>query len=199
MRIAVLGTGSVGSSLATALQAAGHDVARGSRSPRPDDGTVGNAEAVNGADVVLTALPGQAVLPTLEHLGGGALEGKVVLDVSNAFTEDFTLEYPGDSVALQVQQRFPRARVVKSLNTMNVAVMTDPSGTAPGSSVFLSGDDEEAKRAVRGLLGDLGWAEASMLDLGGIATSIATEHYALLFLALMGALGTPEFNIAVIR
>lgn len=199
MRIAVLGTGSVGSSLATALQAAGHEVTRGSRDPRPSDEVVGHAEAVDGAEIILTALPGQAVLPTLERLGSGVLEGKIVLDVSNAFTEDFSLEYPGDSVALQVQQRFPRARVVKSLNTMNVAVMTDPSGTAPGSSIFLSGDDEDAKLAVRTLLRDLGWDEASMLDLGGIATAIATEQYALLFLVLMGALGTPEFNIAVIR
>ena len=199
MRIAILGTGAVGTALGRALQAAGHDVVHGSRTPRPEDGVVSHEHAVQGAEVVVTALPGQSVIPTLTGVGEANLEGTVILDVSNAFTETFTLQHPGDSVARMIQERVPRAAVVKSLNTMNVAVMVDPQGTAAGSSVFVCGDDAQAKQTVGTLLHDLGWRSQDVIDLGGIAAAAATEHNALLFLALMGALGTPTFNIAVVR
>jgi 8-hydroxy-5-deazaflavin:NADPH oxidoreductase len=199
MSIAILGTGSVGTALAAALSSAGHTVLRGSRNPDAAAGTVSHADAVKNADVIIAALHGQAVIPSLEQLGQKALAGKVILDVSNAFTPQFTLEHPGESVAGRIQEKFPAARVVKSLNTMNVAVMVDPHGTAPGSTVFVSGDDADAKQIVSSLLKDLGWAHDSILDLGGIPTATGAENYALLWVALMGALGTPQFNIAVVR
>jgi 8-hydroxy-5-deazaflavin:NADPH oxidoreductase len=66
----------------------------------------------------------------------------------------------------------------------------------PGSS-RLSGDDDTAKATVAGLLRDLGWADDAVTDLGGIATARGTEHYFLLFAALMRATGAP-FNIRVV-
>lgn len=197
MNIGILGTGAVGTALATALTAAGHTVVLGSRTP--GEGSVSHSDAARDADVLITALPGQAVIPTLTEIGADVLTDTVVLDVSNGFTEQFTLAYPNDSVGRQVQEAFPAARVVKSLSTMNVAVMTDPAGTAPGSTVFLSGDDQDAKDTVRTLLGDLGWEPEQVFDLGGIQTAIGPEHYALLFVGTLTALQNPAFNIAVIH
>jgi predicted dinucleotide-binding enzyme len=171
----------------------------GSRRPSVETGTVSRREAVASADAVITAIPGTAVLATLEEIGEDVLGDKIVMDPSAAFTAEMTMAYPGDSVAQQVQARFPHARVVKTLNTMNFTVMVDPLASLPQATVFLSGDDSAAKAVVGGLLADLGWPKDSILDLGDISTALATEHAAPLFFATARALQTPTFNITISR
>jgi predicted dinucleotide-binding enzyme len=85
---------------------------------------------------------------------------------------------------------------VKSLNTAGMEVLVDPGVLEP-ASVFLSGEDDAAKQTVAGLLRDLGWADDGIVDLGGIGTARGTEHYFLLFVALMQARGR-QFNIRVV-
>lgn len=199
MKIAILGTGRVGTALGSSFASAGHDVVFGSRTPGGDKNAVSYRDAADGADVIVTALPGTVVVQTLEEVGDDVLSGAVVLDVSNAFTPEFTLAYPNDSVGRLIQERFPAARVVKSLSTMNTSVMTNPAATPAPTTVFVSGDDDTAKNVVRTLLGDLGWAKDSILDLGGIATAVGPEHYGLLFFGIVTALQNPTFNIAVVR
>jgi predicted dinucleotide-binding enzyme len=199
VNIAVLGRGKVGSALGARLASAGHRVVYGSRTPSADAGTVSRRDAVAAAEVVITALPGTAVLGTLEEIGDDVLGDKVVLDPSAAFTPQLTMAYPGDSVAQRVQSRFPRARVVKTLNTMNHTVMVDPLASVPSATVFVSGDDGAAKTTVTALLADLGWPSDSVLDLGGVDTALATEHVAPLFFATVRALQTPTFAITVSR
>ena len=202
MEIAVLGAGTVGTVLARGLLAAGHDVVLGVRDP----GAGGYpapaaelAEAVAGAEVVVNALPGSSSLEALRQVGAGALAGKVLLDVANAVTPSFDLLHPGTSLGALLQREFPAARVVKALNTVPAALMADP-GALPGpSSVFLSGDDPAAKEVVGNLLGDLGWDPGSRVDLGGIDTARATEHYLHLSLALLRATGSTAYNVRVVR
>jgi predicted dinucleotide-binding enzyme len=197
--IAVLGAGKVGSALGRKLASAGHHVVYGSRTPSGEDGTLTHREAVASADVVITALPGTDVVATLDAVGADVLGDRVVMDPSAAFGPDMSMAYPGDSVAQQVQERFPRARVVKTLNTMNFTIMVDPMSSLTAATVFVSGDDGDAKRTVRTLLGDLGWPTDSILDLGGIETALATEHVAPLFFATARALGTATFNVTISR
>ena len=197
MKIAVLGTGKVGSALGSRLAAAGHRVVYGSRSRAGGPGVLGQHEAVASADVVITAIPGTSVVNTLEQIGEQALGDKIVLDPSAAFSPQMTMAYPGDSVAQQVQARFPRLRVVKTLNTMNFTIMVDPLASLPRATAFVSGYDEAAKKVVRGLLADLGWPDDAVLDLGGVDTALATEHVAPLFFATVRALGTAKFNISI--
>lgn len=197
--IAVLGTGKVGSALGKKLTSAGHRVVYGSRTPSRTAGTLAHRDAVEAAEVVITALPGTDVVATLEAVGADVLADKVVLDPSAAFSPTMAMAYPGDSVAQQVQERFPAARIVKTLNTMNFSIMVDPMSSLTAATVFVSGDDSAAKSLVRTLLGDLGWPDDSILDLGGVETALATEHAAPLFFATVRALGTPTFNLTISR
>jgi len=199
VNIAILGTGKVGSALGRRLASSGHDVTYGSRLPADHVGAVTQREAVASAELVITALPGTAVVTTLEQVGEDVLGDKIVLDPSAAFTPQMTMAYPGDSVARKLQARFPRARVVKTLNTMNFTIMVDPYASLDRATVFLSGDDSSAKAVTTGLLADLGWPGHSILDLGGVDTALATEHVAPLFFATVMALQTAKFNIAISR
>jgi predicted dinucleotide-binding enzyme len=157
---------------------------------------VSTAEAIARADVVVVALPGEtalAFLPEFEE----ALQGKVLLDVSNAFTSDGDLRFPNSSVGEQLQDLLPSSLVVKSLNNMAGYVAGDPS-VLRETTVFLSGNDERAKRVVSDLLVSIGWSEAAQIDLGDITTARAVEHLGLLFWALVRKYGTGEFNYRVV-
>lgn len=225
MRLAILGTGTVGRTLAARFSALGHDVQLGTRDPgetlaRTQAEGEGNppladwaaehpavavrtfAEAARSAEIVINATSGRGTLPALEQAGAAALGGKVLVDVSNPL--DFSAGFPPtlfvantDSLAEQVQRAFPDARVVKTLNTMNAGLMVSPASLGEDSSVFLSGNDPAAKEIVRGLLHELGHTD--VIDLGDITTARGTEMLLPLWLRIMSALGTPSFNVKVVR
>ena len=211
MQVAVLGTGSVGRAIAPRLAELGHGVRLGTRDPaatRARDGwtdlpgvpLVTFAEAAAGADLVVHAGSGAAALDLLRQAGD--LAGTVLLDISNPL--DFSAGFPPtlavkdtDSLAEQIQRAFPDARVVKSLNTLTAELMVHPDRLPEPTTVFVSGDDADAKRLVTGLLTELGHPD--VIDLGGIETARGTEMWLPLWLRLMGALGTAEFNLKVVR
>jgi predicted dinucleotide-binding enzyme len=154
--------------------------------------------AVAENDVVVNATPGSASLDLLTGIGAAAFAGKVLLDVANANTPSFELAYPNSSLAEKLQTALPDAKVVKSMNTAAMAVMTQPDALEP-SNVFVSGDDSQAKAVVTALLYDLGWPEGSVVDLGGVQSARGPEHYFLMFAALMQSLHTSSFNIRLVR
>jgi 8-hydroxy-5-deazaflavin:NADPH oxidoreductase len=200
MRIAVLGAGTVGQRLAGKLRELGHDVQTGTRNPR--DGAVSYADAAAAADVVVNATNGAGSLEALEAAGAENLAGKLLVDVANML--DFGSGMPptvgvalDDSLGEQIQRAHPDAKVVKVLNTIGNDVMVEPS-LVPGDHVlFVCGDDEGAKAQAVGLLGSFGWPAERIVDLGDISAARATELYVALWLKLMLALGTPNFNISI--
>ena len=227
MRIAVLGTGAVGQAVAAKLAALGHEVVVGTRDPdatlaRTEPDALGNppfgvwreahpevglgapADAAARAELVVNASNGAGSIAFLESAGEQDLSGKVLIDVANPLDVSHgmppsLLVSNTDSLGEQIQRRFPQARVVKALNTMNCEVMVDP-GKVPGDhDVFVCGEDSDAKRQVTELLQDFGWPPARIVDLGGITSARGTEMYVALWLRLWGALGTGHFNIAVVR
>jgi 8-hydroxy-5-deazaflavin:NADPH oxidoreductase len=213
VRIGVLGTGMVGQAIATKLVELGHEVTMGSRAAGNEKAAEWVASAGEGAaegsfadaaghgELIFNCTAGTASLDALRAAGEEELRGKVLVDVANPL--DFSKGMPptlsvanDDSLAEQIQREFPDARVVKTLNTVNAAVMV--SGIAD-SNIFVCGDDAVAKEQVTSLLADFGWPADSVIDLGGIDASRGVEMYLPLWLRLMGAVGTPAFNIAVVR
>jgi predicted dinucleotide-binding enzyme len=214
MRIAVLGTGVVGQTLGRKLVDLGHEVTMGSRQAGNEKAVVwvasaggtaaegSFADAASTADMVVNATSGVGSLEALDAAGAGNLAGKVLIDVSNPL--DFSRGMPPslsvcntDSLAEQIQRRFPEARVVKSLNTVNADVMVNP-GIVPGShTMFMAGDDAAAKVDVRGILESFGWPPEDILDLGDLAAARGLEMYLPLWLRLWGATGTGHLNVKV--
>ncbi|MER7575958.1 NAD(P)-binding domain-containing protein [Streptomyces sp. NPDC126514] len=203
MRIGLLGTGNVARALAHGWSAVGHDVLLGSRKPdeRKDLGlpVAGLNETAAHAEVLVNATPGNVTVDLLRSIGAPALAGTLLIDVGVGLSDDFTeLSHPNSSLAEQIQAAFPDTPVVKTLCTMDATTMVAPAALTGPSTVFLSGDDAEAKRTTGRLLTDLGWPESSQLDIGGITSARGQEHFALLFIGIANGLGTHTFNIKVV-
>ena len=215
MRIGILGTGVVGKTLATKLAKLGHDVRMGSRSAggekarawvkeaggKCSEGTF--ADAAAHGEMVFNCTSGMASLEALRAAGAKNLEGKTLLDVANPL--DFSRGMPPtlsvcntESLGEQIQRAFPTAHVVKSLNTVNVNVMVDPSLIPGVHDMFVSGNDAKAKAQVIQLLKTgFGWKE--VIDLGDITGARAQEMYLALWVRLFMKLETPNVNIRVAR
>ena len=88
---------------------------------------------------------------------------------------------------------------MKTLNTMSNEVMIHPEQLPGRHSVFMSGDDAEAKRLVAGMLESFGWPPEAIVDLGGIETARGTEMYLVLWFEMMQAGGERRFNIDVVK
>lgn len=226
MRVAPLGTGIVGRVIGLRFSSLGHEVTIGTRDveellARREPDAMGNepfgawiqknpqislgtfSEAAAASDMIVNATRGAASLEALKAAGEHNLEGKVLIDIANAL--DFSRGLPPllavantDSLGEQIQRTFPRARVVKTLNTVSPLVMADPSQVSEGEHmVFVSGNDEEAKAWVTDILRSFGWKH--VVDLGDITTARGPEMYVPLWFRLMGALGTRTFNISLVR
>lgn len=168
MRIAVLGAGHIGSTVGRLWHAAGHEVtfaARDTAEPQALAEGLGErahaatvADAVAGAEIVLVAVPGPAVVDVLT--AAGSLDGRVVIDAANMMGQD-RLSLRG------LANAFPQARWVRAFNTLQARVLTDENHRQPPWVLFLSGD-EKAKQAVAQLIADAGF---EAVDLGGIDDS----------------------------
>ena len=215
MKIAVFGTGNVGETLASKLLSLGHEVSMGSRSTtnekalawvkkaggKASAGTF--AEAAKGAALVVNATLGTGSVEALTQAGPGGLDGKVILDLSNPL--DFSKGTPPslfisntDSLGELLQRTFPKARVVKALNTMWCGLMVNPRMLSEGSTTYVCGNDEDAKGTVKTLLKSFGWHDEEILDLGDLTGARATEGYLPLWLRIYGATKNGAFNLKVI-
>ena len=209
MQIAILGTGAVGPALGKALSAVGHQVTVGTRDtdqtkPRDEWADVGLPLAAYqdlDADVFINATNGRGSLAALQAVGD-ALNGKVVIDTSNAL--DFSHGFPPslfvsntDSLAEQLQRELPEARLVKMFNTMANQVMVNPRGLADDSTIFVAGNDATARQTAASIAADLGWTD--VFDLGDLTAARGLEMYLPLWVRIFGQLGRPEFNIKLVR
>jgi 8-hydroxy-5-deazaflavin:NADPH oxidoreductase len=216
VRIGVLGTGAVGNTLATKLVELGHEVRMGSRDAANDKAVAwaeeagerasygAFADAAEFGELVLNCTAGAASLDALEQAGEDALRGKVLIDVANPLDSSRgmppTLTVANDdSLAEQIQRRFPETRVIKAFNTMNHLLMVDPSRVPDEHDLFMCGDDDGAKAQVRELAESFGWPSERIVDLGGIDGARAQEMYLPLWVRLFMAFGTGDLNIRVVR
>ncbi len=216
MKIAVLGTGSVGDTIASKLIELGHVVKMGSRTSTNEKaaafvlkheknashGTF--AEAAAFGELIINATSGAASIEVLEMAGANNLNGKILIDISNPL--DFSkgqpvtlLQVNTTSLGEELQAAFPEAKVVKTLNTMWGGLMVNPAmiGNAD-HNVFVSGNDIDAKNSVKDLLISFGWIASNILDLGDISTARGPEMYLPLWLRIWGATQNGAFNIKIV-
>jgi predicted dinucleotide-binding enzyme len=214
MKIAILGTGVVGQTLGTKLVQLGHEVRMGSRKAagekakawvkeagsKASEGSF--ADAAAHGEIVFNCTSGMVSLDALRAAGEKNLDGKVIVDVANPL--DFSKGMPptlsvsnNDSLGEQIQRAFPRAKVVKALNTMNTNVMVDP-GKVPGQhTAFICGNDTQAKGQVVAILQSFGWKD--IIDLGDITGARGQEMILPIWLRLFMTLNTPNLNFHIAR
>lgn len=210
MNIGILGSGRVGATLGTAL-AVRHGVVFGVRDPAkaraawqgPAVEFVTVADAIARAAVIINATPGESSLERLA-VHEDALAGKILVDVSNATRRGpdgapGELVYPNSSLAEELQATLARTHVVKTLNTMLFSVMANPAVLSGPATVFLSGDDNDAKNVVRALLADLHWQDATIEDLGGIRTARGPEAFMLFVPPIIAKRGFAPFALSIAR
>ncbi len=216
MRIGVLGTGAAGRALAARFAELGHEVALGTRevevtrardeawyAEHPQVRLVTQADAAQHGEVIVNACSGAGTLAALGNAGAQNLSGKPIIDVSNPL--DFSQGFPPilsvkdtDSLAEQVQREFPQAKVVKALSMVANEVMTYPRELAGGDhTLLISGDDDEAKKVVSGLMAEFGWQD--IVDLGDLSNARGQEMYLALWTRLFRRLGHVHFNMKLVR
>jgi hypothetical protein len=176
------------------LQAAGHAVKMGTREPGKLAGflaenpgvTAGSfAEAAAFGELIILAVKGTAASVALNAAGAPNLAGKPVVDATNPIADAppdhgvlkffTTLE---DSLMERLQREFPAARFVKAFNSVGSALMIRPKLAGGKPTMFLCGNDDAAKKAVVGLLDQLGWESA---DMGSVEAARAIEPLCILW------------------
>lgn len=226
MKIAIIGTGMVGQTIAAKLVSLGHPVVIGTRdvaqtlgrtsldgmgnppysvwaASHPEARLVPISEAAAWGELVINATSGQGSLAALT-LAGEALSGKILVDIANPL--DFSKGMPPslfvcntDSLGEQIQKAFPKAKVVKTLNIVTAPVMVNPASVAGGDhTMFVAGNDRGSKEQVTEILKKwFGWKD--VIDLGDITHARGTEMLLPIWIRTWGALGTPMFGFKIAR
>ena len=176
MKIAIIGRGNVGGTLAERFKEAGHQVQFGVRNP--EAGEAGVADAAKQAELVLFATPWNATKDAIQSCGN--LEGKIVVDATNPIGPGFKMETE-PSGAERVAQWAKGAKVVKCFNQIGFDVMADPEFGDRRSVLFVAGDDAAAKKTVIGLANAIGF---DCHDAGALANAGLLENLAMLWIKL---------------
>lgn len=186
MQVAILGSGTFGKAVAAAVVRAGHRAIlsaqhseRAAEAAR-ESGAVAaasNRAAVDGADIVILAVPYGATAEIARELGS-ELTARTLVDATNRFDPQ-TLD--GGSNAEQIQSALKAAHVVKALNTVVAARLGSPAIDGVALDGYLAGDDAAAKTQVADLLRSLG---LHPVDTGPLVMARALEAMGLLAIQL---------------
>lgn len=193
MNVSIIGAGNVGTALAGSLARAGHAVTITASTPEHAataaaatgaTAVASNAAAIDGADVVILAVPATA-LAGIAGDSGTTLDGKVVVDVSNRPTPD-----PAGAtgaIAEDLQSLLPNAHVVKAFNTAFASRQADPTVGGVIADGYVAGDHEAAKATVLELVTSIGFRP---VDAGPLAAARTLEGMAWLNISRNLAGGT---------
>ncbi len=190
-KIGIIGIGKVGGALAKGLRRAGHEV-RGVGKEKQ-----GVRDTADWGEVIILAVPFGA-LPEVAETVGGAVDGKVVVDVSNALDADRNLALGfTTSGAEELQRRLPRAYVVKAFNTVFASTMETGRLGDERLSAFAAADDASARSTVLALAGDIGF---DAIDAGPLRNARLLEPLGYLNIQLAFAQGLgPQIGFKLVR
>ncbi|HOX24271.1 MAG TPA: NAD(P)-binding domain-containing protein [Candidatus Krumholzibacteria bacterium] len=194
MKIGILGSGDVARALAGGFHKYGHSVKFGTRESAKLAGwvdehagaTAGSfAEAAQFGEVVVLSVKGTAAADVLHLAGAANLAGKTVVDTTNPIAdappEDGVLKFfttLEDSLLERLQREFPQARLVKAFSSVGNAFMVDPHFAGGKPTMFICGDDADAKLVVTRILDQFGWEAA---DMGRAVAARAIEPLCMLW------------------
>jgi len=194
MKIGVVGSGSVGKTLAAGFVKHGHAVTIGAREPSKlkdwaaqlSGMKVANfAETAAFGEVVVLAVSGSAALDAVKLIGAPNLHGKPVIDVTNPIgggpAVHGVLPYftsHSDALMERLQKAAPDAHFVKAFNSVGAGQMVDPHFAGGKPTMFICGDDDGAKKTVTKLVEDFGWEVA---DMGPVEAARAIEPLCMLW------------------
>jgi len=211
MKIAIIGAGNVGGTLGARWARNGHTVTFGVRNPGDEKlkklldsaGSTARAatigEAVKDASVVVLATPWEGAQSALQ--AAGSLNGKILIDATNPVTmgsEGLRLVLGHTtSAGEQVASWATGARVVKAFNTTGAKNMADPKLGSQSASMFVCGDDAEARATVMKLADELGF---EAVDCGALSSARYLEPMAMLWIHLCVGLGRgPDFAFKIVK
>ena len=194
MNVGVLGSGDVAKTLASGFLKRGHKVMLGSRTPdklkdwataNPQGRTGNFATAAEFGELVVLAVKGTAAGEALRGAGEENLAAKPVIDACNPIMDapptNGVLKFfttVNESLMEQLQRQFPDAHLVKAFNSVGAAFMIDPQFEGGKPTMFICGNDADAKKTVTGILDQFGWETA---DMGGAEAARAIEPLCMLW------------------
>jgi 8-hydroxy-5-deazaflavin:NADPH oxidoreductase len=194
MKVGIIGSGVVGQTLAAGFVKHGHQVEIGTRDPaRLKDWSAKNrgvavksfAEAAGFGDVVVLAVGGEVAQQALALIGSSTLQGKTVIDACNPIgggpPVNGVLSYftpQNQSLMEQLQKAYPSSHFVKAFNSVGSGQMVNPEFAGGRPTMFICGNDKEAKATVTRILDQFGW---DMEDMGAIEAARPIEALCMLW------------------
>jgi predicted dinucleotide-binding enzyme len=190
--ISIIGLGNMASALADRALAGGNTVEIIGRDPAKANelaaalggATVGTADTAPAGDIVILGVPYASAAAVVGEYGD-ALDGKVIVDITNPITPDSKgfVTPEGSSGAQEIAKAAPAgAHVVKAFNTLFSNVLAAGSVEGRPLDVFIAGDDRQAKARVSAFIESLGLRP---MDAGQLPMARALENVALLQLGLV--------------
>ena len=215
-KIAILGTGMVGNTIGTRLVELGYNVMMGSRSANNENAqawvnangekaSAGTFEdATKFGEIIFNCTKGDASLEAIKMAGLENFTGKTLIDIANPL--DFSKGMPPslipelsntNSLGEEIQKLIPAANIVKTLNIVNCEVMIDATRSGGEPTMFLCGNNADAKEEVKSILQQFKWSD--IIDLGDITTARGTEMLLPIWLRTWFATDNGHFAFKIVR
>ncbi|MDH2916754.1 MAG: NAD(P)-binding domain-containing protein [Gallionella sp.] len=194
-KVAVLGSGIVGEVLANGFLKHGYEVMRGSRDPAKLNewkGKAGTAasvgtfdQAANFGELIVLSVKGSAAESLIKSLAGKAIAGKTIIDTTNPIADlpptNGVLNFftnLNDSLMERLQKIATEANFVKAFSCVGNAWMVDPQFPDGKPTMFICGNNEQAKSEVKAILAQFGW---QIEDMGKVESARAIEPLCMLW------------------
>ncbi len=195
MKVGILGSGIVGQTLGSGFIKYGHQVKIGTSNPNKlndwiknssTNASVGSfADAASFGEIIILAVKGTAVMNVLEKAGSKNLADKTIIDATNPIEEappvNGVLKFFTDqnySLMEQLQNNYPESNFVKAFSCVGNSSMVDPDFDGQKPTMFIAGNNDDSKNAVKKILDTFGW---EVEDMGKAEAARAIEPLCILW------------------